>query len=202
MQPDSALHHLGNATQTACTATLGRTKDHRSSECHSGIETMGSHNRKVEVSDLGRRSTVTFLITSFLSPSSSIITHDRLPYIHVIRLYPLSKSTPFASIHHVHRSSPIRKSTPRTPLGRADAKSKRIYPYNLRWVLFGTSLVGIIWAIAMGVQQLQNRTSDASTSPSTSPHKAPRSRRLMSRTIKITSIRYRYWCFVYGSSFT
>jgi hypothetical protein len=50
----------------------------------------------------------------------------------------------------------------------ANDQSKRVYPHNLRWVLFGTSLVGIIWAVAMGAQQFQNRTSDASqSSPST-----------------------------------
>lgn len=37
-----------------------------------------------------------------------------------------------------------------------------MYPYNLRWVLFFTALVGIIWALAMGVQQIQNRSSSNS----------------------------------------
>ena len=43
----------------------------------------------------------------------------------------------------------------------------------------------------MGVQQFQNRTSDARTSPFRVA--------LMSRTSKITSLRYRYWDSVYGS---
>lgn len=40
-----------------------------------------------------------------------------------------------------------------------------MYPYNLRWVLFFTALVGMIWALAMGVQQFQNRTSSNSLYP-------------------------------------
>jgi hypothetical protein len=124
----------------------------------------------------GRGESPTHLLNNYFADHSLPFSNDPYPFIHDDRLS--HNHIPRYELYHrphYTMTVPVPVSIPTVPfvcpptptLAReevANDQSKRVYPHNLRWVLFGTSLVGIIWAVAMGVQQFQNRTSDASQS--------------------------------------